>query len=128
MYLKTTLMALLFLAMTSVSLEAQNISQILGRRGAVTGAVIGGIIGGQNDEVAAGIIAGGLVGGVTGRVVGNQVQRQAYGGYIYAPRTCYAQPQTYYAPQPQTYYARPTYHAAPAPRYYGGGYRSCGGW
>ena len=119
MFLRTGILALLCVAMSCVSAEAQNVSQLLGRRGAVTGAVIGGIIGGQNDEVAAGIIAGGLVGGVTGRVLGNQVQnRYGYGGGY--GQTYYAQPR-YVQPRPQ-YYSRPAY--------YGGGYgghRGCGG-
>ncbi len=112
MFLRTGIMAVLCVAMTTVSLEAQNIGNILTRRGAVTGAVLGGIIGGQNDEVAAGIIAGGLVGGVTGRVLGNQLQNRSYGGggyYYHQPR--YVQPQV-------------QYHYAPRPVYggYGGGF------
>ena len=111
MYLKTSVMALLFVAMTSLSLQAQNISSLFTRRGAVTGAVIGGIIGGQNDEVAAGIIAGGLVGGVTGRVVGNRVEARNFQQQYYSQPRYYSQPQ-YYRPQ-----------------YYGGGHRGCsGGW
>jgi len=44
MLLRTIVMALLCVAMTSVSAEAQSFSQFSTRRGALTGAVIGGIM------------------------------------------------------------------------------------
>lgn len=107
MFLKSTVLGLLCLAMTATStLQAQDFRALGTRRGALIGAVAGGLIGGHNDEVAAGIIAGGLVGGVTGRVIGNQMNARNYGyggGYhAYQPQ------QTYYQPQPQVY-VQPSY-------------------
>jgi hypothetical protein len=79
MFLRTSILGLLCIALTTSSLEAQDFRTLGTRRGAITGAVIGGLIGGKNDEVAAGIIAGGLIGGVTGRAIGNRMDANSYG-------------------------------------------------
>jgi outer membrane lipoprotein SlyB len=96
MMFRSGVLFVLFVALSSTSLEAQSFRQLGTRRGAVAGAVIGGLIGGQNDEVAAGIIAGGLIGGVAGRAVGNRMDYQSanrYRGSYHQGQSAYVQPQ-----------------------------------